>query len=72
MDIDFLLYEIPYALYSATATLTEPGGAVHKLQISSTLRLTVDAWKSSAPVRWQPMQDGTNAVIIGVSIWLAE
>jgi hypothetical protein len=70
-DVNFMLFGIPYALYTATATLAEPGGAVHKLQLSAKPPLTVENWNSSAPVKWVPMQ-AADTVIIPVTIWLAE
>jgi hypothetical protein len=87
MDVNFSIYGIPYALYMASAQLTEPGGTVHNLKILSTMPpphyfhpLTNEAttpsvvaeWKTTAPVRWHPMQDGTNSVIIPVTLYLGE
>jgi hypothetical protein len=68
MDVNFSLFGIPYALYTATATITEPGGVVHHLQLSANTPLTVDLWKPSAPVRWQAFGVGA----VAITLWLAE
>ena len=87
VDLTFTLYGIPYAIYTATATITEPSGAIHNLKSLDTLPppqyispLTgkpvgpspTGAWKPSVPVHWHPLQDGTNSVIGAVTLYLGE
>lgn len=71
LDISLALYGIPFAIYTAKATLTEPGGAVHNLKLCLHPLLFQPEWGSSVPIKWQPLQYGTNDVIIPVTIGAA-
>jgi hypothetical protein len=64
----FNLYGIPYAIYTATATLTDPAGAVHNLKVTTQPLLSKPPWGRSAPARWEPW---ANREPIGITLGLA-
>lgn len=68
----FVLFDIPHGDYTATATLTEPSGAVHNLRISPKLPNKITDYSPSAPVQWKPDTniDPTGYLIVPISFWL--